>query len=217
MKNILQLINTNFLDISIIILVILISLYIHNNLKHKRGTWNKFYYHLDNKKYLDYRTVCSGTSSSLSGTLFPGNVVARDKSNYHKPRHLSRSKTTKYTTNSKGEIQCKYALENIFKKPFKKVRPNFMFNDITGSNLELDLYNPELKLSVEYSGRQHYQYVPFFHRNGKQDFYNQKYRDKIKKELCHKNGITLIVVPYTVKLHNIEKFIIKELYKHGYT
>lgn len=192
MKNILQLINTNFLDISIIILVILISLYIHNNLKHKRGTWNNFYYHLDNKKYLD---------------------LSRDKSNYHKPR----SRTTKYTTNSKGEIQCKHALENIFKKPFKKVRPNFMFNDITGSNLELDLYNPELKLCVEYSGRQHYQYVPFFHRNGKQDFYNQKYRDKIKKELCHKNGITLIVVPYTVKLHNIEKFIIKELYKHGYT
>jgi hypothetical protein len=117
------------------------------------------------------------------------------------------SETLKKTGSSKGEIECKRVLENIFNKPFNKERPDFLYNNVIDSgNLELDCYNKELKLAVEYNGKQHYEYTPFFHKN-KESFYNQKYRDAIKRQKCKENGIKLIEVPYTVKIQDIERYI----------
>ena len=112
---------------------------------------------------------------------------------------------------SKGELESRRVLEKIFDKPFNKSRPNFLRNDITGgNNLELDCFNEELKLAVEYSGIQHYKFTPFFHKNH-EAFLNQKYRDDMKKRMCKDEGIYLIEVPYTVKLDDIEHYIIKQL------
>ena len=65
---------------------------------------------------------------------------------------------------SKGEIECRTVLENIFKRPFRKKRPSFLENKAlnNGLNLEIDCYNEELKLGCEYNGRQHYKFTPFF-------------------------------------------------------
>jgi hypothetical protein len=108
---------------------------------------------------------------------------------------------------SAGEKECKRALENIYKKPFlSNIRPDFMSNPIGGHNLELDVYNSDLKLACEYNGIQHYQFVPFFHSN-KQEFDLQKYKDEIKRRLCKDNNIDLIEVPYTVEHDDIENYI----------
>lgn len=120
---------------------------------------------------------------------------------------------------SKGEKRCREVLEKVFSKPFPKVRPDFLRNPVTGGefNLELDCYNPELKLALEYHGIQHYKYSPFIHRGSKERFYNQKYRDHMTRDLCQKNGIKLIEVPYTVKEAEIEDYIRKELRDLGYS
>jgi hypothetical protein len=70
--------------------------------------------------------------------------------------------------------------------------------------MELDLFCEELKLAVEFNGAQHYKFCSFFHRS-ESDFNDQIARDKLKNELCEKNGVKLITVPYTIK--NIGKFI----------
>ena len=114
--------------------------------------------------------------------------------------------STDFQKVSKGEAECKRVVEKLFGKPFVKVRPAFLKNSITGSNLELDCYNDELKLAVEYNGEQHYKYVPKFH-SSKEAFYNGKYRDDIKARLCRENGVKLIVVPYTVRHQDIESYI----------
>ena len=118
---------------------------------------------------------------------------------------------------SSGEIECRRVLQQIFKVPFGKARPDFLSNPVTGGdfNLELDCYNPELNLAVEYNGQQHYKFIPFFHKN-KESFLNQKYRDELKRRMCNDNMITLIEVPYTVKNDNIKKFLLQELFKRGY-
>ena len=41
----------------------------------------------------------------------------------------------------------------------------------------------------------------------KEAFYNQKYRDELKRRMCKDNGVYLIQVPDTVKIENIENFI----------
>jgi len=113
---------------------------------------------------------------------------------------------------SKGELICKQVVEKILNKPFIKIRLDSFKNNVTKRNLELDLYNEELKLGVEYSGRQHYEFVPHFHKNY-EAFLNQQYRDYMKEIKCKENGIRLIVVPYTVKHEDIESFLVKELNK----
>jgi hypothetical protein len=118
---------------------------------------------------------------------------------------------------SKGEIECRRVLEKIFNRPFNKSRPNFLRNNVTGGmfNLELDCFNENLRLAVEYNGRQHYDYIPYFHKS-KEAFHNQKYRDFMKQTLCRDNRITLIEVPYSVDISNIESYLIKELRRKGY-
>ena len=106
---------------------------------------------------------------------------------------------------SVGEGRVQKFLEDYFQKTFVKVRPDFLSNPITHSNLELDCYNSELNLAVEYNGRQHYEYVPFFHAS-KEAYHNQRYRDELKKIWCKQAGITLITVPYTADGY-LEKFL----------
>lgn len=108
---------------------------------------------------------------------------------------------------SKGERVCKEAAEKIFKLPFNKIRPDFLKNDKTGRNMEIDVYNDELKLGIEYNGIQHYKYNPYHHKNGEKDFEEQVYRDKLKEKKCADNGIRLIIVPYLVKHNDIEQYI----------
>jgi hypothetical protein len=118
---------------------------------------------------------------------------------------------------STGETICRNYLEKRFNKSFQKARPNFLRNPVTGGdyNLELDCFNPELRLALEYNGAQHYKYIPYFHKN-KEAFLNQKYRDEMKRVKCKENGIQLIEVPYTVKPHELEDYVYKELLRFGF-
>lgn len=116
---------------------------------------------------------------------------------------------------SRLELQTKFLLENIFKRKFYKIRPNFLRNEVTGYNLEIDLYNNELKLAVEVQGDQHYRFTPFFHRN-KETFLNQRYRDEMKKQKCIKAGITLIEIPYSVGEKGLKKYLLEQLRLNGY-
>ena len=118
---------------------------------------------------------------------------------------------------SKGEKECRRVLESYYNRPFPKARPNMLRNPITSdentdNNLELDCYNDDLKIACEYQGAQHYKYIPYFHKS-RDAFQNQKYRDYMKREMCKKNGIFLIEVPYTVKLENINSYILERLQK----
>jgi hypothetical protein len=136
------------------------------------------------------------------------------KTNSH---YIKRDPKKESKKESKGEAECRRVLQSLFRKHFPSQRPDFLRNPVTGGhfNLELDCYNSELGLAVEYNGVQHYKYTKFFHRN-KEHFMNQKYRDDMKRRICKDNNIVLIEVPYTVKLNNIKAFLITELRKNGY-
>lgn len=120
-----------------------------------------------------------------------------------------------FSPGSKLELKSKYILEEIFRLPFVKIRPEFLKNEVTGQNLEIDLYNDTLKLGVEYSGAQHYKFSPYFQKN-KEAFYNQRYRDEMKKVKCKEYGITLIEIPYTVKERDLKDYIVHQLRIHGF-
>lgn len=143
--------------------------------------------------------------------IYPNPYSNSYSNSYPAPQQTSRD--------SKGEVECRRVLETIFNTPFPKNRPDILRNSVTSGdgvdfNLELDCYNPDLKIACEYNGVQHYKYTPYFHKT-KDSFQNQKYRDYMKRDLCIKNGILLIEVPYTVKIADIRNYIITELKKSG--
>lgn len=116
---------------------------------------------------------------------------------------------------SKGQKAVREYLEKRFNKKFIECRPDFLKNPKTGRNLEYDCYNEELKLAVEYNGKQHYELNSNFHKSPT-DFQNQVLRDNIKMRLSEKNGIALIIVPYNIKLKDIPDYLEEKLEMYGY-
>ena len=108
---------------------------------------------------------------------------------------------------SKGEKLCCETMEKIYGVPFTSTWPEWLRNPETGEKLELDCYNEDLKLAVEYNGEQHYNW-PNFTNQTQEQFINQVRRDEFKMKMCDRNGIYLIVVPYTVKHKDIPSYLI---------
>ena len=108
----------------------------------------------------------------------------------------------------KHEEECRTIIQNIYNKLFPKGRHSFLINPETGYKLELDGYNEELKIAFEYQGLQHYEAVEYF--GGEESMLAQQKRDNLKKELCEKNNIILIEIPYWVK--DLYEYISQELF-----
>jgi hypothetical protein len=101
-------------------------------------------------------------------------------------------------------------MESIYGVPFSTIRPSWLLNPETGENLELDCYNEELKIAVEYNGEQHYKW-PNFTNQTREQFINQVRHDMFKSNLCDRNGVYLIIVPYNVSYESITNYIIAQL------
>lgn len=93
---------------------------------------------------------------------------------------------------------------------FIKVRPKFLRRS-NGRCLELDRYNEKLKVAFEINGIQHYMYIPFFHKKGIEQLYEQQVRDKFKLDVCNKLGIKLIIIKYDIPESQIKTYILEQL------
>jgi hypothetical protein len=172
--------------------------------------------------------VLAGLSLLVIFILFLYNLFSGQRGSFSSYKHVPSNMNMRVSRNimpyeymehtdkdSKLELKAKFVLESIFKRPFLKIRPQFLRNDVTGQNLEIDLYNDELKLGVEVNGDQHYRFIPYFHRN-KEAFRNQRYRDEMKKVKCRDNGITLIEIPYKVGEDGLKPYLVNKLRLEGY-
>ena len=110
----------------------------------------------------------------------------------------------------KMERYTKQVAITFLNRKFIKIRP-YWFKNEEGNNLELDMYNDELKLAIEYNGIQHYKYCEFFHKSI-EDFNKQVDNDKLKVKLCEVNKVDLIVVPYDEKP---KEFLLSEFKKRN--
>lgn len=63
---------------------------------------------------------------------------------------------------------------------------------------------------IEYNGKQHYQYIPFFHSGGIADFEKQQRRDQVLREFCelYKDKVSLLEISYEEPEENIESMIL---------
>lgn len=85
-------------------------------------------------------------------------------------------------------LKITFGRENVI----ASVHPLWAFSS-KGVLLEYDVGVPKEKLLVEYNGIQHYEYPNFFHKT-RQEFEEQKERDKLKIRLAQDNGWHLLVI-----------------------
>lgn len=131
----------------------------------------------------NFRIINTETRTSRSYTHVNNYVFRRTRSEFK----------------SDPEMLCCKIFEELIEEPVEvNIRPNFLKNPKTGQNLELDCFYRKKRIAIEYNGSQHYKYQPFFHKGGNQSFLDGRQRDKLKRELCLKNDIKLICVPWTV-------------------
>lgn len=75
----------------------------------------------------------------------------------------------------------------------------------------LDFYLPKYNIAIECQGIQHFKPIDFANKGEKwanELFENNKKRDKLKKELCEKNGVKLIYFNYNDKIINLKNKIL---------
>ncbi len=116
---------------------------------------------------------------------------------------------------SKGEeliknILNKHNIKYIFQK-------DLTINSIARNSNQIIVdflvkYNNHLYI-IEYNGKQHYEYIPFFHSGGIIDFEKQKRRDNLLRKICedNKDKLTLIEIKYDMKNEDIEPYILNIL------
>ena len=116
------------------------------------------------------------------------------------PKHGSFWQTPySHTKQKSGCPKCNHSkLEEDIMKLLEENKINYEYCIRTIpflNGLELDFYIPELNIGIECQGVQHFKPVDF---NGQgldiatNNYWKQVERDKIKKELCDKNGINLL-------------------------
>ena len=98
---------------------------------------------------------------------------------------------------SKGEQK----LINLFRRGGIQFEREVIFDDLTGKKkvplrFDFGLYkNGRLICLVEFDGRQHYEYIPYFHKNIS-GFKRQQEWDRRKNKYCLMHHIPLIRIPY---------------------
>ena len=83
------------------------------------------------------------------------------------------------------ELSYKYVLEKTF---------DWLKNPKTNANLYLDIYIDDIKVAIEYDGKQHFQ--PTMPHQTQDDVTAIQERDMIKEQLCEEHGIKLVRFSY---------------------
>jgi hypothetical protein len=103
----------------------------------------------------------------------------------------------------------KKIIEKLTGKQFLKVKPHWLING-NGNVMEIDMYNDELKIGIEYNGSQHLNVG--YHIKTDEKLQIRIQDDKIKNDLCKSHGINLITIHHDLQTEeDIKTFLVISL------
>ena len=122
------------------------------------------------------------------------NVVGFDG----RERHWNLSRKSKASHKSAPHKRTRLILRNLFKRDIILEEVSLPgSNTVTRtSTLYADFFIPSRNLMVEVHGRQHYEFVDFYHKTVS-GFYKSKARDRDKIRWCELNDINIVILKYT--------------------
>lgn len=106
---------------------------------------------------------------------------------------------------SYGEKKFREVIENLTGHKFPKVRPSWLLNEF-GNRMEIDGFCADLKVGFEYQGRQHLEFIPYWHKRPEK-YEKQCECDKLKNEILNTLGIKMLYPTYKLKPIEFEDFI----------
>ncbi|KKL18861.1 hypothetical protein LCGC14_2471280 [marine sediment metagenome] len=135
--------------------------------------------------------------AQLCGLEFLSNDYRTMKTKYKWKCHNGHISLITADSVKKG-VRCSYCHKGV-----KEEECRFIVENLTGHKfpvgriigLELDGYCPNLNIAFEYNGKQHYEFMPYFHKSYT-DFEKQIQRDNKKAEACRKSGIKKLDISY---------------------
>lgn len=93
-------------------------------------------------------------------------------------------------------LETKFEYEKTF---------DWLINPKTNKHLYIDAYSEDLKLAVEYNGKQHYEVCPQrFPGDCEEQLKIRQERDQIKEKLAKEHDIKFLTIKYTFKNNRIE-------------
>jgi hypothetical protein len=101
--------------------------------------------------------------------------------------------------------------EKITGKKFPTVYPDWL--KWKGRPMELDGYNDELKICVEFSGPLHTKFYPA--RESYAAYHERVEKDREKIRLCRENGVRLIVIDMSIPTRHLYAYINSRLADAG--
>lgn len=102
-----------------------------------------------------------------------------------------------YMARSKLEESVDFALSVLYPRAF--VEEEFSLRLPSRKIVYVDRMIPSVKLAIECDGRQHTEFVPFFHKNIA-EFYQGNIRDSEKDEALRRMGYVVVRVPWDAKV-----------------
>jgi hypothetical protein len=114
---------------------------------------------------------------------------------------------------SKSEAAAVKILEAITGREFPTVNPQWL-KWRGGRPLELDGYNEELALALEFSGPLHTKWYP--ERESYSAYFERVVRDVFKRRACARRGVHLIVLDMTTPRRHWQHYLESRLYDLGY-
>jgi predicted transcriptional regulator len=117
---------------------------------------------------------------------------------------------------SRGEIQTDRILKEL-KLDYSYNKCYYLDTDDPHKKFFIDFvitFNDKV-FWIEYNGKQHYQYIPYFYAESKEEWILQLKRDKIVREYSKENDITLLEIPYTCATSSeIKELIVSAIFNH---
>jgi hypothetical protein len=112
-------------------------------------------------------------------------------------------------------------MENLYGVSFPKVKDiDWLKNPATNQNLELDGYSKDINVAFEYQGEYHYlanvDLIPPKKKSREKkltSILKIKKIDRLKRLLCKKNGVNLLVIPHWIPDKDLGNYI--EKFKTG--
>lgn len=97
-------------------------------------------------------------------------------------------------------------ISKILKTKFEYEKTfDWLINPRTNRHLYIDAYSEDLKLAIEYNGKQHYQICPQrFPGDCEEQLKIRQERDQIKEKLIKEHNIKFLTIKYTFKNNRIE-------------
>lgn len=123
----------------------------------------------------------------------------------------SRQKNLKKHPRSRTEQGVIDILESITGKKFPTINPKWL--RWRGRTLELDGYNVQLAIALEFSGPLHTKWFPG--KESYKKYYERVIKDEAKKEICARNGVTLIVIDMSLPSRHWRNYLLSRLYDVG--